>query len=481
MTFPGVLDLDLAHIAPALSLLVTAAVALIFAIWNGGSRSTAAIALLGIVTAGVFALALFLGDRGAGSSFGLRFLVDTPALAFTFLVLIGTALAVLVSSDRLEPGGIDHPEYYPLMLLSAVGAIVMASAGDLITLVLGLEILSLPVYALSAWRTSSRQSQEAGMKYFLLGAFASAVLIYGGALVYGATGSFIYGEVAAALAGGAPLALATVGGLLVLSGLAFKAALVPFHQWAPDVYTGAPTSVTTFMSVVVKTAAFAALLRIGIAVAPELSGWLTNALAVMVALTLVVGNLGALLQRGLKRLLAYSAVAHAGYIGLALLDQSQAGVQAAAWYLSAYTFMNVGAFAVLTLMMRADDTGDEIERLAGLGRRRPLLALCMALFMLSLAGIPPLAGFAGKLLVFQSAIAAGYLWLAVLGILTSVVALVYYFRVIAVMYFRTERDDGDLAEMAAPRASGLAIALAALGTVLLGLLPGWWYQLLGGL
>ncbi len=480
MTFPGVLDLDLAHIAPALTLLVTAAAGLLFALWHAGSRTVATVSLLGVITAFVFALSLLLGDRGTGASFGLRYLVDTPALAFTFLVLIGTALAVLVSVDQLERRGLAHPEYYPLMLLSAVGAIVMGSAGDLITLVLGLEILSLPVYALSAWRTSARQSQEAGMKYFLLGAFASAVLIYGAALVYGASGSFVYADIKSALAAGAPLALASVGGLLVLGGLAFKAALAPFHQWAPDVYTGAPTTVTTFMSVVVKTAAFAALVRMLTALAPDLAGWLTTALAVMVALTLVVGNLGALLQRGLKRMLAYSAVAHAGYIGLALLDHSQAGLQATAWYLSAYTFMNVGAFAVLVLIMQSDDSGDEIERFAGLGRRRPLLALCMTLFMLSLAGIPPLAGFAGKLMVFQSAIAAGYTWLAVLGILTSVVALVYYFRVIGVMYFRPEPDDEQVVERGS-RSSGLAIALAVLGTVLLGILPGWWYQLLGGL
>lgn len=483
MSFPGVLDLNVSHLAPVLALLITAIAGLMFALWHAGSRAVAAVSLLGIGTAFIFALTQLLGDRGTGSSFGLRYLVDTPALAFTFLVLIGTALAMLVSYDQLERRGLAHPEYYPLMLLSAVGAIVMASAGDLITLVLGLEILSLPVYALSAWRTGSRASQEAGMKYFLLGAFASAVLIYGIALVFGASGSFVYADIKAALGAGAPVALASVGGLLVLGGLAFKAALAPFHQWAPDVYTGAPTTVATFMSVVVKTAAFAALVRVLTVLAPDLAGWLTTALAVMVALTLLVGNLGALLQRGLKRMLAYSAVAHAGYIGLALLDHSQAGLQATTWYLSAYTFMNVGAFAVLVLLTRGDDDGaggDDIERLAGLGRRRPLLALCMTLFMLSLAGIPPLAGFAGKLMVFQAAIAAGYTWLAVLGILTSVIAIVYYFRVISVMYFMPAPEVGEEQESPS-RTGGLAIGIAVLGTVLLGILPGWWHQLLGRL
>lgn len=475
MTFPPVLDVRWEQLAPALTLLLTAVVSLLFALFQKNAKQTAAIALVGVATAFVFTLSTFLqGDAEAGS-FGMRYLADTPALAFTFLVLVGTALAVLVSYDYLGRAGLDHPEYYPLMLLSALGAVVMASAGDLITLVLGLEILSLPVYVLSAWRTGARASEEAGMKYFLLGAFASAIFVYGAALVYGATGSFLYADVAAALRGGSGVLLATLGGALVLAGLSFKAALAPFHQWAPDVYTGAPTPVTTFMSVVVKTAAFAALLRIATTVFPELSPWLATALAVMVAATLLIGNFAALMQRGVKRMLAYSAVAHAGYLGLALLGAQEGGLQAAAWYLTAYTLMNAGAFAVLTLLTDASDHGDDLERFAGLGRQRPWLALTLTFFLLSLGGIPPLAGFVGKVLVFQLVIDAGYLWLAVLGILTSVVALVYYFRVIGFMYFRdSEYTPVDV------RSTGtaVAIALALAGTVLLGLFPGWWHDLL---
>ncbi|HZW27880.1 MAG TPA: NADH-quinone oxidoreductase subunit N [Trueperaceae bacterium] len=477
MTFPPVLDVDWGHLAPALTLLTTAAACLLLALFQRDSRLTAGTALIGLFTAFVFNLSVFMSDSAGGASFGLRYLADAPALAFNFVVILGTALAVLVSYDQLSRMGMDHPEYYPLMLLSALGAVVMAAAGDLVTLLLGLEVLSLPVYVLSAWRTSARQSEEAGMKYFLLGAFGSAVLVYGAALLYGASGSFVYAEVVAALTSGGLVSLATAGAALVLVGLGFKAALAPFHQWSPDVYTGAPTPVVTFMSVVVKAAAFAALLRVAATVAPEVSPWLQTALAVAVAATLVVGNLAALVQRGVKRMLAYSAVAHAGYLGLAVLAPDHGGVEAAVWYLTAYTLMNAGAFAVLSLVVDKNDQGDDIERFAGLGQTRPGLALALTVFLLSLGGIPPLAGFAGKVMVFSAAVEAGYLWLALLGIATSVVALVYYFRVVAAMYFRRP-------EYASPSfrssATDVAIAAALAGTVLLGILPGWWHDAIRG-
>ena len=475
MTFPGQIDIHWSVLAPAIALLVTAAVTLFIALFSRDSRGAAGAALIGVITAGVFTLAQLLSGEANAASFGLRYLGDLPALTLTLVILLGTAAAVLVSWDQLQRGGMEHPEYYPLMLLSALGAVVMASAGDLITLILGLEIMSLPVYALSAWRTRDRQSEEAGMKYFLLGAFGSAILIYGAALVYGAAGSFVYGDVAAALSAGNLTLLATLGGALVLAGLGFKAALAPFHQWAPDVYTGAPTPVVTFMTVVIKIGAFAALLRLATVVFPALQPWLLTALAVMVALTLVVGNFSALMQRGVKRMLAYSSVAHAGYLGLALLATDHGGVAAAAFYLTAYAFMNAGAFAVLSLISDANDHGDDLERFAGLGKRRPWLAAVMTLFMLSLGGIPPLVGFAGKVLVFQAVIDAGYVWLAVLGIATSIVALVYYFRVVAYMYFRESAYEPPAFRSGATQ---VAIALALAGTLLLGVFPGWWHTLL---
>ncbi|MEX2540271.1 MAG: NADH-quinone oxidoreductase subunit N [Trueperaceae bacterium] len=479
MSLPPVLDINWLAIAPPLTLLLTAGFGLMFALYQKDGRATGLLALVGLASSAILNLALFQNERFGlgGAGFGLNYLADLPATSFNFVIIVGTVLAVLISYDYLERTGLDHPEYYPLMLLSAAGAMVMVAAGDLITLLLGLEITSLAVYVLSAWRQGARESEEAGMKYFLLGAFASAFLIYGIALTYGASGSFHYAEIASALGadGFSSLMLATLGGMLVVAGLAFKASLVPFHQWAPDAYTGAPTAVTAFMSVVVKTAAIGALLRVAASFLPELSPVVLEALAWVVGLTMVIGNLAAYMQRGVKRMLAYSSVAHAGYLGLAVLAVDSGGMQAAMWYLMAYTLMTAGAFAVLTLLGDRLDHGDELERFAGLGRTRPWLAVAMALFMLSLAGIPPLAGFAGKVMVFGAALAGGHYALAVIGILTSVVAAAYYFRVIGYMYFH---DPAYQPPRIASPFTGSALALAALGTLLFGLFPGWWYGLL---
>lgn len=483
MSFPAFVDINWLAFSPALVLLITAAITLLYGLSDRNSKVSAAISLLGLTAAAAFNFVVLQESQhgGVSSSFGLRFLADTPAAALNFVIIIGAALAVLVSWDYLHKTELEHPEYYPLMLLSAVGAMVMVAAGDLITLLLGLEIMSLAVYVLSAWRRGDNESEEAGMKYFLLGAFASGFLIYGIALMYGATGTFMLNDIVAAITsnGFDQVLLATLGGVFILGGLAFKAAIVPFQQWAPDVYTGAPTPVTTFMSVVVKVAAFGALLRVASGVLPGLPPALLETFSWLVGLTMLVGNFGALAQQGVKRMLAYSSVAHAGYLGLAVLAGAQ-GAQALSWYLMAYAFMTAGAFAVLTMVSARDDRDDSLERLAGLGRRKPLLAACMALFMLSLAGIPPLAGFTGKLLVFSAAIGAGYTLLAVLGILTSVVAMFYYFRVINVMYFR-ENSPYQL-PVRPNQTAGVAVAIAALGTVLFGLFPGWWYDLvrLGG-
>jgi NADH-quinone oxidoreductase subunit N len=478
----GTVDITWAAFAPALVLLVTASATLLFALWQDDTRPSAIFSVIGVVLAAAFNLHLFATGAVTGvfeASFGLRFLADNPALALNFVILLGTLLAVLISYDYVERTGLAQPEYYPLLLFSATGAMVMVAAGDLITLVLGLEIMSLAVYALSAWRQNSRASEEAGMKYFLLGAFASAFLIYGVAMTYGAAGAFTFPEIAAALA--SPEFdrgfYALLGGVFLLAGLGFKVAFAPFHQWAPDVYTGAPTAVTAFMSVVVKAAAFGALLRVAAALLPVMPLLITQLLVALIVLTLLVGNFSALLQGGVKRMLAYSAVAHAGYLGLAVLAAPTTGVQAAVWYLTAYTLMNAGAFAVLSLLADAHDRGDALERLSGLGRTRPGLAAALTIFLLSLAGIPLFAGFVGKVLVFQAAIPAGYLELAVFAILTSVVAVVYYVRPITYMYFRESEYPPNRGRS---RATDWAVLIAAVGTVALGLFPGWWYGLLQG-
>jgi NADH-quinone oxidoreductase subunit N len=475
------IDINWIAFAPALTLLVVACIAILFAVFQPEEgKATALIALVGVVFAFILNLNEFLQGWRLGvyhSSFGGRFIADAPALAFNFVILVGVFLAILIAYDYLERTHLDHPEYYPLLLLSACGAMVMASAGDLITLVLGLEIMSLAVYVLSAWRQNARESEEAGMKYFLLGAFASAFLIYGIAMMYGATGHFTYAGIASALQadGFNKFFYASLGGVMLIAGLGFKVAFAPFHQWAPDVYTGAPTSVTAFMGVVVKAGAFAAFLRVVASFFPELPPVVTQVLAVMIFLTLVIGNLGALMQTSLKRMLAYSAVGHAGYLGLALLNAGGTGINAAAWYLMAYTLMTAGAFAVLTLLTDKNDYGDTIERFAGLGKTKPFLAVSLTIFLLSLAGIPLLAGFVGKILVFQAAIQAGYTALAVAAVITSVIALVYYVRPIVYMYFRESEYVPMENKSGATR---FAIIFALAGTVLLGVFPGWWYGLL---
>ena len=469
-------DVNWLAFSPALMLLLSASVTIFVALFQKESRVTALLSLGGVALAALLNAHLFSLETSV-SSFGGRYLADVPALGFNFVILTGLTLAILISYDYLERTGLDQPEYYPLLLLSTCGAMVMVAAGDLITLVLGLEIMSLAVYVLSAWRQGARESEEAGMKYFLLGAFASAFLIYGIAMMYGAAGSFVYSDISTALLAedfGRGV-YAVLGGLFILSGLGFKVALAPFHQWAPDVYTGAPTAVTAFMSVVVKTAAFGALLRVFAGFYSDMPPVITQTLAVLIVLTLVIGNLSALFQTSFKRMLAYSAVGHAGYLGLAVLAAGTVGMQAAVWYLTAYTLMNAGAFAVLTMLTDKNDRGDTLERFSGLGRTRPGLAAALSIFMLSLAGIPLFAGFIGKMLVFQAALSAGYASLAVVGILTSVIAVVYYMRPVAYMYFREpEYQQSEHKSEVTSWAIGIAAGL----TVFLGLFPGWWYGLL---
>lgn len=484
MTLPPDLG-DLMPLVPAITLVAFAALSLLYGVFASDRSALGPLALAGVGSALAFAVHKFMTAvaTGAGSAtLGGAFLGDGLAGAFTIVVLVGAALAMLVADGHAGRLRLDHPELFPLLLLATAGAVTLVSAGDLIVLLLGLEILSLAVYVLAAWREGSRSGEEAGMKYFLLGAFASAILVYGIALTYGATGRFDLAGIAAAIAapGFDAAGLAALGGVFLLVGLGFKVAFAPFHQWAPDVYTGAPTPVTGFMSVVVKTAAFGALLRVAGAVVEAQGGAygeaFTVVLSLLVAATLVVGNTGALLQSGLKRMLAYSAVAHAGYVGLAVLAGGPDGVRAAAAYLLAYTFVNLLAFAVLTSLVGDDDGGDRLERLAGLGRRHPWTAGALALAMLGLAGFPPFVGFVGKVAVFQAAIAAGHVALAVLGIATAVVAVVYYGRVVLALYLR-DPDPSTAALHRAPQATA-ALVIAAAGAVLLGLFPGWWLDLL---
>jgi NADH-quinone oxidoreductase subunit N len=380
---------------------------------------------------------------------------------------------VLGSADYLERENIQQGEYYALVLFASAGMGVMAGAAELMTAFIGLEISSISTYILAGYRRDAPGSNEAAMKYFLLGSFATAFFLYGVALLYGATGTTRLENMIPAALPGSP-ALLRVGLALVLVGLGFKVAAAPFQLWAPDVYQGAPTPVTALLASGPKAAAFALLLRILITVDAAGPFWFW-ALWVSAALTMFAGNLAALVQSNIKRMLAYSSIAHAGYILVALAaaaasDQLALGGAAVLYYLVAYAFMKLGAFVLVAQLGGAAERHVEINDLAGLGTQQPLTAACFSLFLLSLLGLPVTAGFLGKFYIFNAALASHLVWLAILLALNSVIAAFYYLRVLVVMYMREPQRDSARARM--PWAVSAVLAVSAAGTLYLGLFPG---------
>jgi len=416
---------------------------------------------------------LALGAAGYGvwhvrdfkrSLFEGMFVHDGLTVFFTLLFCAVGAVAVLMSWNYAKRTRIGLPEYYALLLTSVLGMVIMAASNDLITIFLGLELMSLSLYVMVGIRRHQLESNEASLKYFLLGAFASGFLLYGIALLYGATGSTNLQRIGDYLGGGVlpndPLVL--VGSLLVLTGFLFKVAAVPFHMWTPDAYQGAPTSVTGFMSAGAKAAGFAALLRIVLRALPTLADDWQPLLAVIAMLTMTVGNVTALLQNNLKRMLAYSSIAHAGYLLVAVVAGGTDGAGAAVFYLAVYSAMNLGAFAILTMLGRGSDEPLLVSDLAGLGFRQPLTGLALTLFMISLGGIPPTAGFMGKVLVFGAAVKAGLVWpLVVVGVLNSVVSVYYYLRVTVALYMRAPEGEPVALTVNAPAVLALLITVAA--------------------
>ena len=391
------------------------------------------------------------------------FVHDGLTVFFTLLFCAIGAVAVLISWNYAKRTRIGQPEYYALLLSSVMGMIIMAASNDLITIFLGLELMSLALYVMVAFRRNLLESNEAALKYFLLGAFASAFLLYGIALLYGGTGSTNLQRIGDFL-GDSPIAsnpLVLAGSLLVLTGFLFKVAAVPFHMWTPDAYQGAPTSVTGFMSAGAKAAGFAALIRILMRALPTLSHDWQPALILIAMLTMTVGNVTALLQNNLKRMLAYSSIAHAGYILVAVVAGGSGGYAAAVFYLATYSFMNLGAFAVLTLMGRGGDEPVMVSDLAGMGFRKPLVALALTLFMLSLGGIPPTAGFMGKIFVFGAAVKAGLFPLVIVGVLNSVVSVYYYLRITVALYMREPEGEPVALSLNAPAVLAIVITVAA--------------------
>jgi NADH-quinone oxidoreductase subunit N len=382
---------------------------------------------------------------------------------------VSAALTLLMSVEFVREWGLPAGDYYTLVLLSTAGMVFLALANDLIVLFVALETMSVGVYVLAGMLRGDLRSNEASMKYFLLGAFASGFLLYGVAFFYGATASTRLDVIAHAIADRPTEPFVLLGIAFVLVGLGFKVALIPFQAWIPDVYEGAPTAVTAFMAVAVKAAAFAAFGRVFLAGLPQLAGQWTNLLAVIAALTMTVGNVIAVSQRNVKRMLAYSSIAHAGYALLGLVADSPAGGAALLFYLAVYALMNVGAFGVLIALGRRGEPRDRLDDLAGVAFRHPALAACMTVFLLSLAGVPPMAGFVGKLFLFRSVIDAGRPGLALVGVVNGAVSIYYYLGPVVQMYLGHE--SAQPAPLPARPWLIACIAVALVGTLFLGMFP----------
>jgi NADH-quinone oxidoreductase subunit N len=472
----GNAGVNLSVILPELVLVAFAMLVMVADMFTSDERPAgralfAWLALAGVIVTGLLTVSMW--GRPAVSFQGMA-IADGFAVGLKLIILVATGLAILLSNEYIPQVNKQIGEYYALLLLCAAGMMVMGSATDLITVFLALEIFSLALYILSGLNRFDPRSSEASMKYFLLGAFASAFFVYGAALVYGATGSTQYTAIAKALTDGkAELALLYPGIALLIVGFGFKVSLVPFHMWTPDVYQGAPTPVTAFMSVGTKAASFAAFIRVLLIALPQQQANWGSALAILAILTMTVGNLAALRQLSLKRMLAYSSIAHAGYILVGLAGGAPSSADAALFYLFTYAFMNIGAFAIVIVLEKAQENDALQNRAAGLAQRWPVLALLMAIFMFSLSGVPPLAGFFGKLLVFKAAVEGGYAWLAVIGMINSAISAYYYLRVTVAMYFEKPGSES----VAEPRSWGMlnfGLAVAAIFTVGIGLYPGLW-------
>jgi NADH-quinone oxidoreductase subunit N len=461
---------DINAILPFLIVVGWATILLLIDLFIPSDRKaiTAVLAAAGLVAALVFVALQFGTSREV---FGGMIVVDGFS-SFLQILFAGTGIiAIMQAYDYLKRRGIERGEYYTLLLFTLSGMMLMAMAGDLIVVFLALELLSIPLYVLAGFARPNADSEESALKYFLLGAFASGFVVYGIALVFGATGTTSLAGIFEA-AGSTPHPFLLVGGALVLVGFGFKVAAVPFHMWTPDVYQGAPSAVAAFMSVGAKAGGFAALLRVFIAAFPSFAGiWAPLAMWVA-ALTMAWGNVAAIAQTNIKRMLAYSSIAHAGYVLIALPAAASTGIapeaiRAALFYLLGYAFTNLGAWGVVLAMEKADGDGLAIEDYAGLGKRKPALALAMALFMLSLTGMPPTIGFIGKFYIFRAAIDADLIWLAIIGVLTSLISAYYYLRVIVVMYMREGEP-----ETRSESWLNASVWLTALGTLLFGLIPG---------
>jgi len=468
--------MELPNLAPALPelFLTLSAIALLLLGAIRRDNIAGGVTALAIVAMGLTALLIALQSGDRMETFGGMFVIDAFSKYTKLMVLLASAATLAMSRSWLKAEQLDSPEYPVLVMFATLGMLMMISANNLIALYLGLELQSLALYVLAASQRESARATEAGLKYFILGSLASGMLLYGSSLVYGFGGTTGFDALSHALNQQSPVGAAhapigvVVGMVFIMAGLAFKISAVPFHMWAPDVYEGAPTPVTAFFAVAPKIAAFSLLIRVltgpfgGMA-----AEWQQVIIFVSIA-SMIFGSFGALSQHNIKRMMAYSSIGHVGYglIGLAVGDQ--AGIRAVLIYLAIYLAMNAGGFAVILSMRQKGRSLEAIDDLAGLSKTHPLMALSLAIFMFSMAGIPPLAGFWGKWMVFMAAIDRGYIALSVIGVLTSVVGAVYYLRIIKVMYFDEPVESIDRV-VSVP--VGLVMGGAALAVALFNLVP----------
>jgi NADH-quinone oxidoreductase subunit N len=459
---------DLTAIAPLLLVAGTAlVVVLVDALWKTSRNPGPVLTLAGLAAAIAFSLPA-LGDAGASTAFGGMIRTGGFASYFTLVFCVSGLLSVLLSMSYIEEMVPGQGEYYALILFAVSGMILMAAAGDLVVFFLGLELMSLSFYILAGFARRRMTSNEAALKYFLLGAFSTGFLLYGIALVYGATGSTDLAGFPLGTGGLREPLLLLAGLALLMTGLMFKVGAVPFHMWVPDVYEGAPTTVSAFMSTGGKAAAFSGFLIVFTPAVLISQPALREVLAAVAAISMVAGNVIAVAQSGVKRMLAYSSIAHAGYILSGVVAGNPAGSNGVLFYLMTYTMMNAGAFGVVSLLEKPDGSRLTFDECAGLSRRSPLVAALTAIFMFSLAGVPPFAGFFGKYYVFAGAVEAGYTWLAIVGVLMSVVSAYYYLRLVVLMYF----SDGPGGSALTVRPAGLAaLIIAAIALIGFGVFP----------
>jgi NADH-quinone oxidoreductase subunit N len=459
---------DLGAIAPELELAIFGMILLVADLLIEQKRKLGWIALVGLGFSGAFLVLQRVRDINV-TAYGGLLVVDEFSAFFKLIFLIAAGLSIAISLKYLDIEREHHGEYYALILFATMGMMFMAGAVDLVTLYIGLETMAIATYVLVGFLRSNQRSNEASMKYFLLGAFSSGVLLYGMSLLYGISGSTRFVEIAEALSRrplNDPISLMAM--ITLLSGVFFKIAAVPFHQWTPDAYEGAPTSITAYMSVAVKAASFAMMVRVFmVAVYPLRPQWMPIMAAVCV-LTMTVGNIAAITQSNIKRLLAYSSISHAGYILLGLIAGNETGLIAIPMYLLIYTFTNIGAWAVVVALRRKDVIGEHIDDMSGLFFRHPVSAVLMLVFLLSLAGIPPTAGFIAKYFLFAAAIETGHNTLAVVAVLNAAISIYFYFRIVVAMFMRDATEKTGLVY-----SPGLltALGVALLFTIFIGIYP----------